>query len=81
MIGFRREQAAGQVQSDIKAGLEECLASGVTLIGDIASAGQSWDVLSKSACRSVVFYELLGLTKSRAHQNWAAACDWLHRLP
>ncbi len=81
VIGQRREQQAGQVQQDIQLGLEECLASGATLIGDIAAGGQSWEILAKATCRSVVFYELLGLSKPRAHQSWAAACAWLRTLP
>jgi cytosine/adenosine deaminase-related metal-dependent hydrolase len=42
----------------------------------------SWDLLAKRPrCRAVVFYELLGLPRTRAHQAWAAACQWLHRHP
>ena len=78
VIRQRRVQQAGQVQKDIQAGLDECLASGATLIGDIAAGGQSWDILANAASRSVVFYELLGLSKSRAHQSWSAACAWLN---
>ena len=81
VIAHRREQQPDQVQRDIQLGLDECLESGTTLIGDIAAGGQSYSVLAKSACRSVVFYELLGLSKPRAHQTWAAASAWLRSLP
>ena len=81
VIAQRREQHPDQVQRDIQLGLDECLASGTTLIGDIAAGGESWMVLANSACRSVVFYELLGLSKPRAHQAWAAASAWLRSLP
>jgi aminodeoxyfutalosine deaminase len=81
VIAQRREQQPDRVQRDIQVGLDECLDSGTTLIGDIAAGGQSYPVLAKSACRSVVFYELLGLSKPRAHQSWAAASAWLHGLP
>ena len=81
VIANRREQQPDQVQRDIQLGLDECLASGTTLIGDIAAGGQSYSALAKAACRSVVFYELLGLSKPRAHQSWAAALAWIHSLP
>ncbi len=81
VIGQRRQQEPSQTQGDIQRGLDECLATGTTLMGDIAAAGQSWEILAKATCRSVVFYELLGLSKPRAHQSWAAACAWLRSLP
>lgn len=81
VIQHRREQAPGQIQGDIKRGIAESLAAGTTLVGDIASGGQSRDVLANSLLRSVVFFELLGLTKARAHQTWAAACAWLSSFP
>lgn len=37
----------------------------------------SWPVLAASPLRAVVFYELLGLTRARAHQSWSQACAWI----
>jgi cytosine/adenosine deaminase-related metal-dependent hydrolase len=81
VINQRRQPPPLQVQHDIELGIAESLAAGTTLIGDITAGGQSWDVLANSPLRSVVFYELLGLSKPRAHQSWAAACAWLRSLP
>jgi cytosine/adenosine deaminase-related metal-dependent hydrolase len=81
VIAFRRGRTPEQVQADIAAGIAECLRFGTTLIGDIASDGASWDLLSRAPCRSVVFHELLGLTEERAKQNWARAQDWLTAHP
>lgn len=76
VIAFRRTRTPAQVQADIAAGIAECLRFGTTLIGDIASGGASWDLLSQANCRSVVFRELLGLTEERANQTWCEAQPW-----
>ena len=39
VIAYRRSRTAEQTQTDIRAGLAECLRFGTTLIGDIASEG------------------------------------------
>jgi cytosine/adenosine deaminase-related metal-dependent hydrolase len=77
VIRYRRGQTPDQVLSDIEDGLHESLANGVTLLGDIAGGGLSWDTLARAPIRSVVFYELLGLPKARAQTAWAGACGWL----
>jgi cytosine/adenosine deaminase-related metal-dependent hydrolase len=81
MIRHRRSRSAEQVQADIRAGLSEALRHGTTLIGDISAQGQSWPHLAAAPVRAMVFYELLGLPATRAHQAWAAACDWLRTCP
>jgi cytosine/adenosine deaminase-related metal-dependent hydrolase len=81
VIAQRREQKPDQIQADIQLGLDESVSFGTTLIGDIAAGGQSWQVLVNSPVRSVIFYELLGLSRARAHQSWAAACTWLNARP
>jgi cytosine/adenosine deaminase-related metal-dependent hydrolase len=78
VIAHRRAVTLEQTQADIRAGIDECLRFGTTLVGDIASGGASWDALAEAPLRAVVYYELLGLSKERA----AAACEawnWWHR--
>jgi cytosine/adenosine deaminase-related metal-dependent hydrolase len=81
VVAGRRAATPQSVLQDVRAGLAECLDSGTTLIGDIAAGGASWDVLVNAPCRSVVFYELLGLSKPRAGQAWSRALDWLRNHP
>jgi cytosine/adenosine deaminase-related metal-dependent hydrolase len=81
VIGHRRRLTPEQVQADVQTGLNEALAFGTTLLGDISAQGLSWPVLSTASLRSVVFYELLGLPRARAHQVWATACQWLNNHP
>jgi cytosine/adenosine deaminase-related metal-dependent hydrolase len=77
VIAHRRARTPEQTETDIRAGLSLSLRAGVTLLGDISVAGASWPILANAPLRSVVFYELLGLTESRAAQAWSAASDWL----
>jgi cytosine/adenosine deaminase-related metal-dependent hydrolase len=77
VIRHRRNLSAAQIESDICTGLAESLARGTTLLGDISAQGLSWPVLAESPVRSIVFYELLGLTPMNALQAWATCCDWL----
>src|SRR5438270_6937772 len=42
VIAYRKTRTVEQVQEDIRAGLEECLRFGTTLIGDITAGGVSW---------------------------------------
>jgi cytosine/adenosine deaminase-related metal-dependent hydrolase len=78
----RRSLRPAQILRNIRKGLRQSLAYGTTLLGDISSQGASWGVLAKTPrCRAVVFDELLGLPRTRAHQSWAAACEWLRDHP
>lgn len=78
VIAYRRARTPEQVQSDIAAGIAACVRYGTTLIGDISSGGGSWDLLTRSPCRAVVFRELLGLTEARADESLRDAASWLH---
>jgi cytosine/adenosine deaminase-related metal-dependent hydrolase len=79
VIAHRRSTTPEQTEADIRAGLAECLQHGTTLIGDISAQGRSsWPVLRNAPIRSVVFYELLGLTEDRADEALEAAHHWLH---
>lgn len=77
VIGYRRRQTPEQTEADIRAGLAESLQLGVTLLGDIASDGASWNALVTSEIRAVVFYELLGLSRSRAETAIQRGFEWL----
>lgn len=76
VVAFRRGRTPEQVRGDIAAGVEQAIASGTTLLGDIASEGVSLSLLSAAACRAVVYYELLGLTQERAEEAIAKARVW-----
>ncbi|AMV28763.1 Aminodeoxyfutalosine deaminase [Gemmata sp. SH-PL17] len=73
VIDYRRTRTPEQTQSDIRAGLTECLRHGTTLIGDIASEGASWDALAGAPTRAVVFREFIGLGLERAAAAVTAA--------
>jgi cytosine/adenosine deaminase-related metal-dependent hydrolase len=77
VIAYRRERTPEEVRADIEAGLAESLRYGVTLLGDIASQGLSWDALSAAPLRAVVFYEMLGLSAERAKRAWGDLLIWL----
>jgi cytosine/adenosine deaminase-related metal-dependent hydrolase len=77
VIGHRRARSPTQVLADVRGGIAESLAHGVTLVGDIASGGISWNALAAAPLRAVVFFELLGLSRERATAALAAARAWL----
>jgi cytosine/adenosine deaminase-related metal-dependent hydrolase len=81
VIRHRRNLSTDQLTWDIQAGLNESVACGTTLIGDISAQGLSWPALVAAPVRAIVFFELLGLPKTRAHQAWAGACEWLRSHP
>lgn len=76
VIRYRRGQSAAQVKADIQTGLAESEAFGTTLLGDISADGSCWEILADKLMRSVVFHELLGLTKERAIHALKAASPW-----
>jgi cytosine/adenosine deaminase-related metal-dependent hydrolase len=77
VIRHRRSLTPAQIAEDVMAGVAESIAAGTTLVGDVAGSGLSWPALAHTDLRAVVFYELLGLPKTRAGQAWATACEWL----
>lgn len=70
------------IENDVRAGLQESIASGVTLLCDIAGQGLSWNVLAEAPIRAITCYEVLGLPEERANVAWtnfeAWAQDRLH---
>jgi aminodeoxyfutalosine deaminase len=81
VISYRRSRTPEQVQADIRAGLAECLRTGTTLLGDIASEGASWDVLAAAPTRAVVFREMIGLSAVRSLQVGADSAQWVAADP
>jgi cytosine/adenosine deaminase-related metal-dependent hydrolase len=81
VIRHRRTVTPGQIEADVRGGLAESLRHGTTLLGDIAGQGQSWPILEKAPLRSVVFYELIGLTRERAEDALESARAWLESHP
>jgi cytosine/adenosine deaminase-related metal-dependent hydrolase len=81
VIRHRRSRTTEQIEADVRAGLAECIASGTTLIADVSAGGLSWPVLADAPVRSIVFYEMLGLTKERADRALAEAEAWLASHP
>jgi cytosine/adenosine deaminase-related metal-dependent hydrolase len=81
VIRHRRARSPEQVRDDIRAGLAECVRYGTTLVGDIASEGASWETVKDAPLRAVVYREMLGLPRERAHRAWADALDWLRTHP
>jgi cytosine/adenosine deaminase-related metal-dependent hydrolase len=81
VIAYRRSRTPEQVQADIRAGLAECLRFGTTLIGDIAVEGASWAAVSAAPIRTVLFWELIGLSPDRFRarsREWGmrTGVDW-----
>jgi cytosine/adenosine deaminase-related metal-dependent hydrolase len=77
VIAFRRARSPCNIEADIRKGLGESLARGVTLLGDVSATGESWNELRKSQVRAVVFREVLGLTKERAQPALASLREWV----
>ena len=81
VVGQRRERSAEQTATDVRAGLDECLRHGTTLVGDIASGGASWEALHSSPLWAVCFRELLGLPGARVHAVWEELVRWWREHP
>jgi cytosine/adenosine deaminase-related metal-dependent hydrolase len=81
VIAHRRGRTPEQVRADIRAGLDESIRFGTTLLGDISGDGSSWHVLAGAPLRAVVFRELLGLPSDRASLAWAESDGWVAAHP
>jgi aminodeoxyfutalosine deaminase len=80
VIAYRKTRSPKQVQEEIRAGLAECMRFGMTLVGDIANEGNSWDSLAHSPLRAVVFREMLGLSKVRSDEAMNSAGEWYRTI-
>jgi cytosine/adenosine deaminase-related metal-dependent hydrolase len=76
VVAYRRTRTPEEVQSDIRIGLEECLRTGTTLVGDIAAWGTNLDTHRQAPIRSTVFSELLGVRRQRAEQVVTQLDPW-----
>jgi cytosine/adenosine deaminase-related metal-dependent hydrolase len=81
VIAYRRTRTNTQVEADLRAGLAESLRAGTTLLGDISSNGGSWDALSESPVRAVVYREMIGLSEERARVATEETRQWLDLHP
>jgi cytosine/adenosine deaminase-related metal-dependent hydrolase len=81
VIRHRRGLSPEQAEADIRLGLRESIARGVTLVGDISGQGLSWPVLVGAPLRAVVFYELLGLPAERVRRAWSDFLHWSRTHP
>src|SRR5947208_14685042 len=81
VIAHRRSQPPGQVAHDIRAGLDECLRFGTTLVGDITAGGSSWNALPDAPVWAVCFREVLGPPYTRVMSAWAEFAQWVHDHP
>jgi aminodeoxyfutalosine deaminase len=81
IIAYRPSRSSEQVKHDIEAGISQSIRRGTLVLGDISAQGQSWDVLVSAACRTVVFYELIGLSRDRARAAWTECEHWLRSRP
>ncbi len=77
VVAYRRSSNIGEWEAAIRAGIDECLRTGTTLVGDISVGGLSGPFLAASPLRSVVFHELIGLSEARAEEAWTNAVAWL----
>ena len=77
VVETRRSRSEDTLRWTVGENLAACIAAGTTLIGDITTAGLSWDQIAGTAIRAVVFAELIGLKRYRGLQTSDAAWNWL----
>lgn len=78
VIDYRRTVSPESALESARAGRDEALRFGTTLLGDIAAGGCTFPLLAESPCWSVVFREMIGLRAERAMPVWREAVDWLN---
>lgn len=76
VIAHRRGATAEETEAAVRVGIEECLASGTTAVGDIDGSGLSAGVLQRSSLRGVSYRELIGLTEPSAARARETAERW-----
>jgi cytosine/adenosine deaminase-related metal-dependent hydrolase len=77
VISHRLSLSPEETREAIQKGVDESLASGVTMVGDISSGSPSWEVLEKAGLRGTVYYECLGLSPARVDGNLNRFEEWL----
>lgn len=76
VIEYRRTTTPEETLASIRVGLEECIRTGTTLVGDISGGGISWPILASSGIRATVYYEVIGMSEERANQVLHAFAEW-----
>jgi cytosine/adenosine deaminase-related metal-dependent hydrolase len=74
-----RQELGGGVSAAIRAGLQEIVQSGTTVLGEIATRGWTWDDyrFASPAPTVAVFQEFLGLTHERINEQVAISEEFL----
>jgi cytosine/adenosine deaminase-related metal-dependent hydrolase len=80
VIAYRRSTTPEETHAAIRVGLDECIRTGTTLVGDISGGGASWPILAASGIRATVYYELIGLTVERANGAFTAYQEWVEAI-
>lgn len=80
VIAQRRQSGPEASRANVAANLAECLRAGTTLLGDITTAGLSWDLVAQAPVRAVVFAELIGLKRVRGLESSEQAWNWLGQI-
>jgi cytosine/adenosine deaminase-related metal-dependent hydrolase len=77
LMAHRSEWSERDLLESALAGSALSVASGTVLLGDISSAGASWQALKSAGMRKVVFEEIVGLSPDKVHET---ADSLSHRL-
>ena len=77
VVQYRCRSSVDDWNRAVRDGIEESIRNGTTLLADVSASGCSGHWLENAPIRSVVFFEVIGLHKSRAQQSWRAARAWL----
>ena len=80
VIRSRGNSSPPMVSDLIHLNLQRVIEAGTTALGDITTAGQSWQAVAGAPVWGTVFTEVLGLSATRSHQTWQTATDWLAGL-
>lgn len=80
VISQRRQSGQDALRAAVRANLAESLQAGTTLLGDITTAGLSWEMVAQAPVRAVVFAELIGLKRSRGLESSEQAWNWLAQI-
>ncbi len=80
VVEHRRSARADSSRAVVERNIAASLAAGTTAVADISPAGASWEGLSASPIRGVVFAEVVGLKRMRGIETNQAAWDWIASL-
>lgn len=84
VVGARRQRPdpnGAEIIDSVRAGIEEAVASGTALVGDISNTLVTYGPLAESLLGGVVFYELLRFNAPDPDGVVAQACAQLDALP